>query len=231
MTAHPPAPPGPPPSAAAARRSRARARGRRRPRRLAPPPPPPPPPPPQLPDLIMTVGPGQTIGAYYADGRRATRVPPGEYTIQVHDLSTTHNFHLTGPGRRREDGGRRDRCIPIWRPDAPGRHLHVQVRRAPVDQGNARRLDHGPSGAEVQGASARRQDACPGSAADSRGPLLGGSHPPCAFEARSRPRRLAETESRARLRGYDEGEPRRQPRSWLTTKRVSLRSAAWIAGS
>jgi hypothetical protein len=63
-----------------------------------PPPPPPPAPPPQLPDLIMTVGPGQTIGAFYADGRRATRVPPGEYTIQVHDLSTTHNFHLTGPG-------------------------------------------------------------------------------------------------------------------------------------
>jgi hypothetical protein len=46
----------------------------------------------------MTVGPGQTIGAFYADGRRATRVPPGTYTIQVHDLSTTHNFHLTGPG-------------------------------------------------------------------------------------------------------------------------------------
>jgi PASTA domain-containing protein len=64
----------------------------------APPPTPPPPPPPELPDLIMTVGPGQTIGAYYADGRRATRVPPGQYTIQVHDLSTTHNFHLTGPG-------------------------------------------------------------------------------------------------------------------------------------
>jgi hypothetical protein len=63
-----------------------------------PPPPPGPPPPPELPDLIMTVGPGQTIGAYYADGRRATRVPPGTYTIQVHDLSTTHNFHLTGPG-------------------------------------------------------------------------------------------------------------------------------------
>ena len=78
---------------------------------IAPPPPPPggpppppagpppgPPPPPETPDLIMTVGPGPTIGAYYADGRRATRVPPGQYTIQVHDLSTTHNFHLTGPG-------------------------------------------------------------------------------------------------------------------------------------
>ena len=79
-----------------------------------PPPPGPPPPPPQLPDLIMTVGPGQTIGAFYADGRRATRVPPGEYTIQVHDLATTHNFHLTGPGV--DDKTQVDEIIhPIWR--------------------------------------------------------------------------------------------------------------------
>jgi hypothetical protein len=27
-----------------------------------------------------------------------TRIPPGTYTIQVHDLATTHTFHLTGPG-------------------------------------------------------------------------------------------------------------------------------------
>jgi hypothetical protein len=27
-----------------------------------------------------------------------TRIPPGTYTIQVHDLSTAHDFHLTGPG-------------------------------------------------------------------------------------------------------------------------------------
>ena len=94
VTAHPPPPPGPPPPPPP--------NPEPCPTQGPPPPPPPappaPPPPPQLPDLIMTVGPGQTIGAYYADGRRATRVPPGEYTIQVHDLSTTHNFHLTGPG-------------------------------------------------------------------------------------------------------------------------------------
>jgi hypothetical protein len=68
-----------------------------------PPPPPgppgqPPPPPPQLPDFIFTAGPNQQIGVFYADGRRMTRIPPGTYTIQVHDLSTTHDFHLTGPG-------------------------------------------------------------------------------------------------------------------------------------
>jgi PASTA domain len=63
-----------------------------------PPGPPPPPPPPQIPDFIFTVGPNPQIGVFYADGRRMTRIPPGTYTIQVHDLSTAHDFHLTGPG-------------------------------------------------------------------------------------------------------------------------------------
>ena len=27
-----------------------------------------------------------------------SRIPPGMYTIQVHDLSTSHDFHLRGPG-------------------------------------------------------------------------------------------------------------------------------------
>jgi plastocyanin len=60
--------------------------------------PPPPPAPPQVPDFIFTVGPDQRIGTFYADGRRMTRIPPGTYTIQVHDLSTSHDFHLKGPG-------------------------------------------------------------------------------------------------------------------------------------
>jgi hypothetical protein len=66
----------------------------------APPPPgaPPPPPPPAQPDLILTVGPDARIAAFYADGRPVTNLPPGTYTIQVHDLSAVHNFHLTGPG-------------------------------------------------------------------------------------------------------------------------------------
>ncbi len=62
----------------------------------------------------MTVGPGQTTGVFYADGRRATRVPPGDYTIQVHDLATTHNFHLTGPGV--DDRTEVDEIEhPVWR--------------------------------------------------------------------------------------------------------------------
>ena len=84
VTAHPnpnppPPPPPPPPSPAG-------------------PPPPAPPPPPAQPDLILTVGPDARIAAFYADGRPVTNLPPGTYTIQVHDLSATHNFHLTGPG-------------------------------------------------------------------------------------------------------------------------------------
>lgn len=85
VTAHPnpnpppPPPPPPPPSPAG-------------------PPPPPPPPPPSQPDLIFTVGPDARIAAFYADGRPVTNLRPGTYTIQVHDLSAAHNFHLTGPG-------------------------------------------------------------------------------------------------------------------------------------
>lgn len=82
VTAHPGVPPPPPPP----------------PPPGAPPPPPPPPAPPQIPDFIFTVGPDQRIGTYYSDGRPLTRIPPGTYTIQVHDLSTSHDFHLTGPG-------------------------------------------------------------------------------------------------------------------------------------
>jgi PASTA domain len=94
----PPAPPPPPPNPAGP----------------PPPPPPGPPPPPQIPDFIFTAGPGQQIGVFYADGRRMTRIPPGTYTIQVHDLSTTHDFHLTGPGGidKRTEVGEIEH--PIW---------------------------------------------------------------------------------------------------------------------
>jgi hypothetical protein len=104
----PPPPPPPPPGAPPP------------PPPAGPPPPPPPgptpppPPPPQIPDFIFTSGPGQQIGVYYADGRRMTRIPPGTYTIQVHDLATTHDFHLTGPGGidRKTDVGEIEH--PIW---------------------------------------------------------------------------------------------------------------------
>jgi hypothetical protein len=38
--------------------------------------------------ITLTDGSGQPVDA----------LPPGDYTIQVSDLSQIHNFHLTGPG-------------------------------------------------------------------------------------------------------------------------------------
>ena len=58
----------------------------------------PPPQPPIQPDLIFTVGPDARIAAFYSDGRKLTNLPPGTYSVQVHDLSANHNLHLTGPG-------------------------------------------------------------------------------------------------------------------------------------
>jgi len=49
--------------------------------------------------LIATVGTndGQNI-ALPLNGTRVTHLAAGPYEIQVHDNSTVHNFHLTGPG-------------------------------------------------------------------------------------------------------------------------------------
>lgn len=43
--------------------------------------------------LTGTVGPGFEISVDGADGLTA-----GTYTLNVNDLSSAHNFHLTGPG-------------------------------------------------------------------------------------------------------------------------------------
>ena len=43
--------------------------------------------------LDATVGPGFDISMSGTDG-----LTPGEYTINVSDKSSAHNFHLTGPG-------------------------------------------------------------------------------------------------------------------------------------
>src|SRR5690348_14926609 len=52
------------------------------------------------PVLIATVGvnDGFNISLKDANGQNVTHLDPGTYTIQVHDLSTIHNFHLKGPG-------------------------------------------------------------------------------------------------------------------------------------
>ncbi|MFL5966657.1 MAG: hypothetical protein ACJ747_08905 [Gaiellaceae bacterium] len=50
--------------------------------------------------LVATVGvnDGFNISLKDAAGNPVTHIDAGTYTIQVHDLSTIHNFHLLGPG-------------------------------------------------------------------------------------------------------------------------------------
>jgi hypothetical protein len=47
--------------------------------------------------LAATVGPGFTI-SLTQNGQAVTELQPGEYTIDVSDTATVHNFHLSGPG-------------------------------------------------------------------------------------------------------------------------------------
>ncbi len=47
--------------------------------------------------LIGTVGPGFEIHLTDAGGNEVTHLDPGTYTIEVHDRSDFHNFHLSGP--------------------------------------------------------------------------------------------------------------------------------------
>ena len=68
---------------------------------------PPPPPPPAPPasgfakgtKLKGTVGPGYTISLKDAAGKAVKKVHAGtKYTVAISDKSTSHDFHLTGPG-------------------------------------------------------------------------------------------------------------------------------------
>jgi large repetitive protein len=56
------------------------------------------------PQLTATVGPGFTISLVDANSQPVTSVPAGTYDITVHDLSSEHNFHLTGPGVNKDSG-------------------------------------------------------------------------------------------------------------------------------
>jgi plastocyanin len=50
--------------------------------------------------LIGTVGPGFVITMNKPGGKKTTNLPvtAGTYAITIHDLSSIHNFHLSGPG-------------------------------------------------------------------------------------------------------------------------------------
>jgi Copper binding proteins, plastocyanin/azurin family len=45
-----------------------------------------------------SVGPGFEISLSTEDGTAVTSLPAGSYELEIEDLSTAHNFHLTGPG-------------------------------------------------------------------------------------------------------------------------------------
>ena len=51
-----------------------------------------------------TVGPGSTITLKRADGTIVRRVKHGRHTFVIRDRSSTHNFHLFGPGLDRRTG-------------------------------------------------------------------------------------------------------------------------------
>ena len=48
--------------------------------------------------LIGTVRSNATIDLRHADGTPVTQLQAGAYSIEVHDESASHNFHLIGPG-------------------------------------------------------------------------------------------------------------------------------------
>jgi plastocyanin len=50
-----------------------------------------------VPKLVGTVGPGFTI-TLKKGSTKVTKLKAGKYSITVKDLSSSHNFHLTGPG-------------------------------------------------------------------------------------------------------------------------------------
>ncbi len=50
-----------------------------------------------VPKLVGTVGPGFTISLKEA-GAKVTNLKAGKYSITVSDLSSSHDFHLSGPG-------------------------------------------------------------------------------------------------------------------------------------
>lgn len=48
--------------------------------------------------LKGSVGPGFVISLSTEDGQAVESLSAGTYTIDVDDLASSHNFHLTGPG-------------------------------------------------------------------------------------------------------------------------------------
>lgn len=63
--------------------------------------------------LHASVGPGFEI-SFMTDAGPIERLAPGEYTVDVDDKSSAHNFHLTGPGGVDEDSGVNEIGSSTW---------------------------------------------------------------------------------------------------------------------
>jgi plastocyanin len=48
--------------------------------------------------LVATVRANATIDLRQQDGTAVTQLAPGTYSVEVHDETASHNFHLSGPG-------------------------------------------------------------------------------------------------------------------------------------
>jgi plastocyanin len=75
--------------------------------------------------LVATVGPGFDISLETEDGEAVAAAAPGEYTIEVSDESSIHNFHLTGPGVD-EDSGIGEEGQSTWKVTLePGSYVFI----------------------------------------------------------------------------------------------------------
>ena len=184
-------------------------------RRPSPAGPPPPPPPPAQPDLILTVGPDPRIAAFYADGRPVTNLPPGTYTIQVHDLSATHNFHLTGPGVD-EKTSVGDIEHPVWRLTLRAGKYTFKCDVHPTIKGSFTVSTNAPPVPKCKVPRVIGKGLSQGEALDPRRALLGRPRPLPAFEAREGAHRPPEPGRRPHARGRKQGQPGRQPRARVT---------------
>ena len=183
--------------------------------RLPPSPAGPPPPPPAQPDLILTVGPDPRIAAFYADGRPVTNLPPGTYTIQVHDLSATHNFHLTGPGVD-EKTSVGDIEHPVWRLTLRAGKYTFKCDVHPTIKGSFTVSTNAPPVPKCKVPRVIGKGLSKGEALDPRRALLGRPRPLPAFEAHEGAHHAPVPGCRPHAGRRDQGEPGRQPRPRVT---------------
>ena len=75
------------------------------------------------------VGPGFTITLTKA-GKPVKTLKPGSYKITVADKSSSHNFHILGPGVKQEDHDGAVQGQQVGHRDAQEGQVHVPVRPA-----------------------------------------------------------------------------------------------------